>query len=278
MNNFAIRTVSGVVFIILLLSGVVLHPLGFAALTLAIIITGMYEFYSMFPAVRSGLLKTLGYLTGMALFLMFFALGFGWLASPKIFLAMVFPVAAIFVAELYAKSDTPVAEIATVLLGAVYVALPFALMNMLVFRENIYDYRPLLSFFIFLWTNDVGAYCFGMLFGRHGRHKLFERISPKKSWEGFFGGLAAAAGAAFVLSAVWGERYGAALTHWIALAIIISLAGTFGDLAESMFKRSAGIKDSGKIMPGHGGMLDRFDGALLAFPCALTYWAMIMEN
>jgi phosphatidate cytidylyltransferase len=275
MNNFAIRTVSGVVFIILLLSGIVLHPFGFAALTLAIIVVGMYEFYSMFPVVRSGFVKILGYFVGITLFLMFFALGFGWISSCRIFLALAFPVVAIFIAELYAKSEAPAAEIATVLLGAVYVALPFALMNMLVFRENVYDYRPLLSFFIFLWANDVGAYCFGMMFGRHGRHKLFERISPKKSWEGFFGGLAAAAGAAFILSSVWGERYDAARTQWIVLAVIISLAGTFGDLTESMFKRSVGVKDSGKIMPGHGGALDRFDGALIAFPCALAYWILV---
>jgi phosphatidate cytidylyltransferase len=275
MNNFAIRTVSGAVFIILLLSGIVLHPFGFAAMTLAIIVAGMYEFYSMFSVVRSGFVKILGYFVGMALFLIFFAMGAGWISSSKIFLALIFPVVAIFIAELYAKSEAPAAEIATVLLGVIYVALPFALMNILVFRENVYDYRPLLSFFIFLWANDVGAYCFGMLFGRHGRHKLFERISPKKSWEGFFGGLAAAAGAAFILSSVWGERYGVALTHWIVLAVIISLAGTFGDLAESMFKRSAGVKDSGKIMPGHGGALDRFDGALIAFPCALAYWILV---
>jgi phosphatidate cytidylyltransferase len=274
MNNFTVRTVSGVVFIILLLSGIILHPFGFAALTLAIIVAGMYEFYSMFPVVQSGFVKILGYFVGMALFLMFFALGYGWISSSKIFLALIFPVVAVFVAELYVKSDTPAAEIAAVLFGTVYVALPFALMNVLVFRENVYDYRPLLSFFIFLWANDVGAYCFGMLFGRHGRHKLFERISPKKSWEGFFGGLAAAAGAAFILSSVWGERYETALMQWIVLAVIISLAGTFGDLAESMFKRSAGVKDSGKIMPGHGGALDRFDGALLAFPCALAYWML----
>jgi phosphatidate cytidylyltransferase len=149
--------------------------------------------------------------------------------------------------------------------------LPFALTTELTLHEGNYDYRIFLALFIFLWSNDVGAYCFGMMFGRKGKHKLFERISPKKSWEGFFGGIIVSLLAALVLSSVWGERYIFNQIHWFALALIVSLSGSFGDLAESMLKRSAGVKDSGKIMPGHGGILDRFDSALFAFPFALTY-------
>ena len=267
MNNFATRTVSGAVFLLLLLAGIVFHPFGFAVLMLVLIVIGMNEFYSMFSYGRSGAVGTLGYFTGIATFALFFASGFLTI-RPTIFLVLVFPVVAIFVAELYSKSDKPSVDIANILLGVLYVALPFSLTNLLVLRGGNYDYRLLLSFFVFLWANDVGAYCFGMMFGRH---KLFERISPKKSWEGFFGGLIAASAAAFVLSSIWGERYDKALSSWAALAAIVSIASTFGDLVESMFKRSAGVKDSGAIMPGHGGVLDRFDGALAAFPCALVY-------
>lgn len=267
MNNFVTRTASGVVFIILLLAGLILHPFGFALLMLAIIIIGMKEFYAMFPSGRSATIDVLGYITGIAAFSLFFASGFG-LIRPSVFLVLVFPALAIFVVELYSKSQNPSLDIANVMLGILYVALPFSLMNLLVLHGGNYDYRLLLSFFIFLWANDVGAYCFGVLFGRR---KLFERISPKKSWEGFFGGLITALAAAFALSSIWGERYGAALTAWLIFAAVVSITCTFGDLIESMFKRSAGIKDSGSIMPGHGGVLDRFDGALTAFPSALVY-------
>ena len=270
MNNFATRTVSGVIFILLLLAGVVFHPFGFAALMLAIIIIGMNEFYSMFPSGCSGTVKILGYFTGIATFGLFFMSGFG-LIRPAIFLVLTILVLAIFVAELYSKSDKPSADIANILQGVLYVALPFSLTNLLVLSNGNYDYRLLLSFFIFLWANDVGAYCFGKLFGRNGKHKLFERISPKKSWEGFFGGMGAALISAFILTLIWGERYDKTLISWLIFAMIVSVTSTFGDLIESMFKRSAGVKDSGAIMPGHGGILDRFDGALTAFPCSLVY-------
>ncbi|MDR2564143.1 MAG: phosphatidate cytidylyltransferase [Prevotellaceae bacterium] len=267
MNNFVTRTASGLVFIVLLLAGLIAHPFGFALLMLAIIIIGMKEFYAMSPSGRFAALDAMGYIAGASTFGLFFSLNF-WQIQPTFFLLLTLPALAIFIVELYSKSRQPSLDIANVMLGILYVALPFSLMNLLVLRSGNYDYRLLLSFFIFLWTNDVGAYCFGVLFGRH---KLFERISPKKSWEGFFGGLIATLAAALVLSSIWGESYGAALPAWLIFAAVVSITCTFGDLVESMFKRSAGLKDSGTIMPGHGGVLDRFDGALTAFPCALTY-------
>jgi phosphatidate cytidylyltransferase len=178
---------------------------------------------------------------------------------------------ALFVAELYSGAEKPFAMIAAVLTGTVYVALPFSLLAELALSNGNYDYRIVLSLFIMLWSNDVGAYCFGLMFGRGGKHKLFERLSPKKSWEGFWGGLIAALSAGAVLHSAWDDRYSFGLFHWLMLSAVVSIAAVFGDLAESMLKRSAGIKDSGHIMPGHGGILDRFDGALLAFPCAMAY-------
>jgi len=215
--------------------------------------------------------KILGYTAAIVLFLLFYAKGYG-LITINYFWIMVFLVAGVFIAELYSASKKPFRNIAYVLTGVIYIALPFSLTTELTMSEGNYDYRIFLSLFIFLWSNDIGAYCFGMMFGRKGKHKLFERISPKKSWEGFFGGIIAVLSAAFILSSVWGERYdGFGSVHWYVIAVIMSLSATFGDLTESMLKRSVNVKDSGKIMPGHGGILDRFDSALIAFPCAMAY-------
>jgi phosphatidate cytidylyltransferase len=153
-----------------------------------------------------------------------------------------------------------------------YIALPFSLINVLAFTSTpdgrvMFNTILPLSVFIFLWTNDTGAYCVGSLLGRH---KLFPRISPGKSWEGSVGG------ALFVLAAAWAISYfldGAILTtiQWLGLGLVVAVFGTWGDLVESLFKRTLGIKDSGNILPGHGGMLDRFDSSLIAIPAAVVY-------
>jgi phosphatidate cytidylyltransferase len=235
----------------------------------------MREFYKMLlPAGQFPLRKALGYLSGTLLFLLSFACA-ATLIQLRYFWCLIFPVAAIFVAELYSRSDKPFTLTANTLAGILYIALPFALLNFMVFDgDGNYDWHILLILFIFLWCNDVGAYCFGLTFGRNGRHKLFERISPKKSWEGFLGGVffTLIAGSVVVLGAgADGSYRGINLIHWLIIAVIVAVAGVFGDLCESMLKRSVGVKDSGAIIPGHGGILDRFDGALLAFPCALAY-------
>ena len=147
-------------------------------------------------------------------------------------------------------------------------ALPLSMINVLAFSaEGMYSPVLPLSVFVFLWLNDAGAYCIGSLLGRH---KLFPRISPGKSWEGSIGG------AVFVLAAAWAISYwldGVMLTtlEWLGLGMVVVVFGTWGDLVESLFKRTLGIKDSGNILPGHGGMLDRFDSALLAIPAAVVY-------
>jgi phosphatidate cytidylyltransferase len=163
-----------------------------------------------------------------------------------------------------------------------YIALPFSLLNVLAFNatpEGSVRFNTLLplSIFIFLWVNDTGAYCVGSLLGRH---KLFPRISPGKSWEGSIGG------AVFVLAIAWligtydntlildGDNTGRGMLSvpaWLGLGLVVVIFGTWGDLVESLFKRTLGIKDSGNILPGHGGMLDRFDSSLLAIPAAVVY-------
>jgi phosphatidate cytidylyltransferase len=238
---------------------------------LTVIIIGLREFYGMLLPKAFPLRKITGYVIAVTLFALFYLKGFGLPVSGNYFRILIIPVVGVFIAELYSRSDTPFANIAGVLTGVIYVAIPLSLTTELTLHDGNYDYRIFLALFIFLWSNDVGAYCFGMLFGRNGKHKLFERISPKKTWEGFYGGIFASLIAAFTVSSVWGERYGFDKIHWFVLAILVALSGAFGDLVESMLKRETGVKDSGKIMPGHGGILDRFDSALFAFPAALTY-------
>jgi phosphatidate cytidylyltransferase len=137
--------------------------------------------------------------------------------------------------------------------------------SLLPHNQPMFSPGIIIGFFLLIWANDTGAYLAGVSFGRH---KLFERISPKKSWEGFFGGVVSAVTAAWFLSGWLGvvDR-----THWIIIAVIVSVAGTYGDLVESMLKRSTGIKDSGSIMPGHGGFLDRFDSAIISFPLVYLF-------
>jgi phosphatidate cytidylyltransferase len=244
---------------------------------LAIIIIGLHEFYGMLLPKLFPAQKISGYVIAITMFALFFLKDY--IGLPVIyFWILTVPVAGVFIAALYSLSDNPFADISGVLAGVIYIALPFSLTTELTLHEGNYDYRILLALFILLWSSDVGAYCFGMLFGRKGKHKLFERISPRKSWEGFWGGITVSLIAAFVLLSVWGERYAFDKVHWFALAVIVSLSGAFGDLTESMLKRAAGVKDSGKIMPGHGGILDRFDSALFAFPFALAYIYLLDIN
>ena len=197
---------------------------------------------------------------------------YGGSAKSVVFIPYLVTIIYLLVAELYLKQEDPIADWAYTMLSQMYIALPFSLLNVLAFTatpQGTVNFNTLLplSVFVFLWINDTGAYCTGSLIGRH---KLFPRISPAKSWEGSIGG------AVFVLAAAWAISYwldGVMLTtlEWLGLGMVVVVFGTWGDLVESLFKRTLGIKDSGNILPGHGGMLDRFDSALLAIPAAVVY-------
>ena len=159
------------------------------------------------------------------------------------------------------------------MLSQLYIALPFALLNILAYHNNPAEssvsYNPILplSIFVFLWLNDTGAYCIGSLLGKH---RLFERISPKKSWEGSVGGAVFAIAASFAFGCFFFFPF-MNMAQWVGLALTVIVFGTWGDLTESLMKRQLGIKDSGNILPGHGGMLDRFDSTLMAVPAAVVY-------
>ena len=197
----------------------------------------------------------------------------------KMFALYGFTLLYVIVSELYRQADNPMRNWALAFASQIYIALPFSLLPFISIRydavENLMQYEWIytLAIFIFLWTNDTGAYLVGSLFGRYVPYKLFPRISPKKSWIGSLGGVMLTIIAAAVI-----EHYAAGLPlwQWIGLALTVCVFGTWGDLVESLIKRQVGIKDSGKILPGHGGFLDRFDSALLAIPGAVIYLALIV--
>ena len=198
--------------------------------------------------------------------------------NPWTLLTLLLPVG-ILIAELWNKDENPIQQWGHFLIGQMMIALPFALMNVLC---DI-DRYLLLAVFVLIWVNDSGAYCVGVLTAKKmpgGNHKMFPRVSPKKSWEGLFGGVAFTIGAAFILNRYgWFEtitKEGYELLIAVAFALIVSGFGTLGDLMESLFKRSLGVKDSGKFLPGHGGVLDRFDSILLAAPMALLFVVMMI--
>ena len=186
---------------------------------------------------------------------------------------------ALLIDELWRKAENPIANWGNLLISQLMIALPFCAMGALL----TVDKWLLLALFVLIWVNDSGAYCVGSITAKRaeGNHKMFPRVSPKKSWEGLFGGLAATIGAAFILNrfgwfdAITKEGYELLIAG--AFAFIVSAAGTLGDLMESLFKRSIGVKDSGKFLPGHGGVLDRFDSILLAAPMALLFVFMMMQ-
>jgi phosphatidate cytidylyltransferase len=206
---------------------------------------------------------------GWLLFFLFYLLMYHHIQGIW-FLLLVFPISMIWILLLFQKSDIEYAKAPHLFVPIIYIALPFSLTNLLAFDAlGNFDGFRLLSLFIILWCSDVGAYTIGMSFGQKNGHKLFPRISPKKSWEGFVGGLLFALLAGFLIHRIGWLPY--PLIHCFAISLLLHLFGVGGDLAESQLKRHFEVKDSGKIMPGHGGLLDRFDSAILAFPVVIAY-------
>ena len=270
MTNIVTRTLSGAVFVAAVIGSVWLHPYVYAGMMLTVIVWALLEFYDIVMKDRVHAGKYVGVLSGVALFTATFFYVQG-VVSGDIFLFFIPLLILVFISQLYSSYHFPFRAIAYTLVGVVYIALPLSLCNGLTFPVNG-QYTPdiLLGFFILLWTNDTFAYLTGIIFGRH---RLFRRISPKKSWEGFIGGLVCTV-ALSLLIAQW-------LTilpffHWMAVAAIIVIFGVYGDLIESLLKRNLNIKDSGHFLPGHGGILDRFDSVLLAAPMVYFYLKLVV--
>ena len=275
MKNFIVRTITSVFFV----AAIVTSFLNPRAMTLLFsIVTGMtiWEFAGLVndrPFISIN--RFICTVSGVYLFLAMAGYNSG-LTPATVFIPYLVSIIYLMVAELYLKAKDPINNWAYTMLSQLYIALPFSLLNVLAFRSNGYDiqytYLMPLSVFVFLWINDAGAYCVGSLLGRH---KLFPRISPGKSWEGSIGGAVLVVAAA-VLIWYYTDLYdvndlGLTAYEWAGLGLVVVVFGTWGDLIESLFKRTLGIKDSGNVLPGHGGMLDRFDSTLMAVPASVVY-------
>ena len=276
MNNFVVRTITGVLFVAVLVTGF-LDPIAMSALFALITGLSVWEFTGLVNN-RQGVSVNRFISTVAGVYFFLAVMGFCSGVTPStVFIPYLITIVYLMVAELYAKNEDPIHDWAYTMMSQMYVALPFSMLNVLAFRAmpdgNVgYSFIVPLSVFVFLWVNDSGAYCCGSLLGKH---KLFPRISPGKSWEGSIGGglfVVAAAAGVWCLSEQYGYNdVGLNMYEWMGLGLVVTVFGTWGDLVESLFKRTLGIKDSGSILPGHGGMLDRFDSSLLAIPAAVIY-------
>lgn len=271
-NNFIQRAVTGVLFVIVLVGCILYSPLSFGILFTIISVLSVHEFAQLVSkSSEVSINKTITALGGAYLFLALMSFCTQQSVGARVFLPYLGLLLYMMITELYLKKKNPTGNWAYSMLSQLYVALPFALLNVLAFLNSpetgSVTYNPILplSIFVFIWLSDTGAYCVGSLIGKH---RLFERISPKKSWEGSIGGgifsIASSLGFAHFFPFMPGWQ-------WVGLAIVVVIFGTWGDLTESLMKRQLGIKDSGNILPGHGGMLDRFDSALMAIPAAVVY-------
>ena len=265
-RELVVRTLSGAVLFLVVVGAVLVSEYGFAALMLIICTGSMWEFYRMAALKGTTMSRTYPVIVGAVGVVMSFLVARGTLDVQ--WFALFFPlVFVIFICELYKHQSEPFANISVAMGGLVCAALPMSLISFVAFYGGTYDAWMILCYIFTVWVNDVFAYLTGSILGRH---KMFERISPKKSWEGFFGGLIFAVAFGVMCGCIRREN----LLWWSGLALVIVVSGVLGDLVESMFKRSAGVKDSGSIIPGHGGFMDRFDALILSVPFVFAYFTI----
>ncbi len=270
MKNLLVRTISGLIFGAIFLAGLLWHPIAYCVIFTAATVIMMQEYLSITLGRSGHPAKVFSLLTGALTFvLMFLTQGYGldskWLVILPV-CALVIPMVILFTKQPGSYPKSPF-----LLSALLYIALPFAVTNLIVFDPltGEFDAKVLLAVMLVIWASDVGAYMFGMALGQRYGRKLFPSISPKKSWIGYWGGLFLALVCGWAVRAVGLVDF--PLAHCLIIAVIVNVTSTLGDLAESQLKRNFEVKDSGKIMPGHGGLLDRFDGALFAFPVAVLY-------
>ena len=276
LTNMIMRAFTGVLFVTIMVT-CFFQPIAMVFLFALITCLSLWEYSGLVNNIEDVTInRFISTVAGVYLFLAISAVNSGFVQTNAVFMPYLLTIIYLFVSELYTKNKNAVHDLSYTMLGQMYVALPLSMINVLAFRTatdgNIHFYYLLpLSVFIFLWTSDTGAYCVGSLFGKH---KLFPRISPAKSWEGSIGGGTLVLVAAFLVSILdqsYGNLSGLNTLQWLGLGLVVTIFGTWGDLVESLIKRTLGIKDSGTILPGHGGMLDRFDSSLLAIPASAVY-------
>lgn len=285
MRNLLVRTMSGAVLLGIVLGAAYGGKYAYGGFLLLIVVFGMWEFYNIATATGARPRTVLGLASGIVLFVTSFFLFEGWvdpinsqfgadmLIGGVLYFSALLPLC--FIVELFHDSKTPLRNIATTIMGVCYVAYPMSLMLFIpLLITGEWAPEAFLFYLFIVWGNDVFAYLTGVTIGKH---KMCPRISPKKSWEGFVGGIIGA----LVMGAIGSFVVGGGLVMWLGLAIVVAVTSVFGDLVESMFKREANIKDSGNIIPGHGGILDRFDALLISSPFAFVYLigaSFILEN
>ena len=274
MKNFTVRLLTGIVYAGTIVFGVMYNAYTFLALFMIITILCLREFYRLVNFQKET--KINPYVHGIAGAVLFLA-AFLYLSGTtcrSVFSLYLLYIAGVLIYELYANKKNPITRLAYIFFGQMYIALPFSVLNLLAFPDSaanplVYQWVWVIALFIFIWANDTGAYVIGVPFGKH---RLWERISPKKSWEGFFGGLVFTIASAFIFAHFQPQ---VAWYHWVALSVGVVVFSTYGDLIESLIKRTLEVKDSGRSLPGHGGFLDRFDSLILAVYVMLIYMQLL---
>lgn len=281
MKNLILRTITGLAFVAVLVGSIVYSPFTFGALFAVVTGLATLEFCNIVNKNAGVQTNTfICSLSSILLYFAFFAYSCGYanamlIVPESVFLPYIVTFIYLLVSHLYSGRQNALASWAYTMMSQLYVALPFALLNCIAFVPypmgplgTAYIYMYPLAVFLFLWSSDTGAYCVGSLLGKKIPYKLFPSISPKKSWVGSVGGTLLALGVAVIVA-----RFEPSLTvlQWMGFALVVAVFGTWGDLVESQIKRQLGIKDSGNVLPGHGGFLDRFDSSLLAIPASLVY-------
>ena len=267
MNNFITRTITGIIFVAVLIGSIFLGPEAFAILFFIFTFLGLVEFTKLQKDIFQGKTdKIVFYLASLFLYITITLYNIQYLSPFKLVIILLIPIF-ITLYTLFSFNKKPLQFISSLVFGGIYIAIPLALLSSFFFVpfNDLINKEIIIGFLIILWVNDVFAYLVGSLIGRT---KLFEKVSPKKTWEGTIGGGIFAVGASYLLSTYFNSLE---IQNWLAIGLIITIFATLGDLLESLFKRNVNIKDSGSILPGHGGVLDRFDGVLLSSPAVYIY-------
>jgi len=273
LTNLTERILTSVVFVVVLLGAIIQSEYASSILFFGMILLCQREFYAFFKPTKVKPQRNIGMIAGL-LFFTISVLSKIINLNLDVMVLLVPIVFIVFIVELYRNRPQPIPNIANTLLGIIYIAVPITLLHELAYFKdlsygNTYSYEILIGYFFVLWANDTGAYFVGRSLGRN---KLFPRISPKKTWEGSIGGAISGLAIGYVNSLMFPTI---SLTLWLSIAAIVVLFGSLGDLVESLFKRSLDIKDSGKLLPGHGGVLDRFDGIFISAPMVYTFLKLV---
>lgn len=271
------RTLTAAVFVAVLLSCICYNYLSFTFLFLVVSVWGLHEFFKIAEKLGAHPYKVISFITAIVLYSSVLLLNIGFRYSNMVFSISIGLAFLIFLSALFSKHEKPIQDLAYSILGIVYCVVPFFILNYLVclgeegsFGIPMYKTHFILGMILLIWASDSFAYLVGSMIGKR---KLFERISPGKTWEGTIGGGVLTMASSYIIAGWFPEIQ---FTHWFVISILVVVFGTLGDLFESMLKRQAGIKDSGSIMPGHGGILDRFDSLIFVTPFVYLYLSWVL--